>query len=211
MISQSGKRLSKQLASKGGDPMKRIVIVAIICLIVGFGAGYEYAAYRIQSAFQQAFKPLTQGINQQNPTPTPNLPLVQYKVGDIVKGHSFDFVVQSASLTKTISSSYGSPQTSAGEFLVLQVQATSNLGQNFLFYPDDYFTLGDNKQRSYKTYSNTIGSIDNYMNDRQLTPGIPQSGVLVYEVPADATSFMLISRSAKSIDVINIQPSMGNQ
>ncbi|MEI6711640.1 MAG: hypothetical protein WCK88_05685 [bacterium] len=46
----------------------------------------------------------------------------------------------------------------------------------------------DDKNRTYNPYE-TIGKIDNYLQMRELAPGIPENGKMVYEVPKDSTSY----------------------
>lgn len=51
--------------------------------------------------------------------------------------------------------------------------------------------LIDQKGRQFDDYSDTIGNLSNYLIMRNLAPSIIEQGLLLYEVPSDATSFKL--------------------
>jgi hypothetical protein len=47
----------------------------------------------------------------------------------------------------------------------------------------------DSQERFYQPYDDTIGNINNYLDVRDLPPSIAENGVIVYEIPNDATSY----------------------
>lgn len=65
-------------------------------------------------------------------------------------------------------------------------------------------TIVDNKDREFKTYSDTIGAIDDYLDYKELSPSIKVTGNWVYELPADAISYKLISGKSGTNELYEI-------
>lgn len=81
------------------------------------------------------------------------------------------------------------------------MKVTNTTGNPFDFYPSPGFALHDARGRSFETYEDTIGSVDEYLNVRALAPDIPERGVLVYEVPDDASDYyILVGKQGTSED-----------
>lgn len=114
-----------------------------------------------------------------------------YKVGDTVPFATQTFKVNSVTVATSIreNNSYSKPTYAKDgtKFIVINVTVTNTTSTPFSF--DDYI-LYDNKDRQYNAF-NDIGDIDNYMAVRDLEPSIPETGVVVYQVPNDATEFRL--------------------
>ena len=104
------------------------IIVAIVCLAVGFGSGYEYMAYKVKSALAQAIKPLAQMSSRvtgttDSETPTPatamqaakdqGMKTIDKKIGDEIVLDTGKVMVNSVSETQTLSSSFSNPAVSS--------------------------------------------------------------------------------------------------
>lgn len=175
-----------------------IVIVAILIgLVIGFFAGMEYKAYQVRQAFQQALstppnvsanKPILEQAKQES------YKTIEKGIGDEVTLATIKFKVNKDEEKQTITSGYGTPKTAKpnAKFVIVDLTITNLTDSQFSFFPDDGFRLVDSNKREFQTYSDSIGSIANYLNSRELAPSIPQTGVLVYEIPSDATSYSLV-------------------
>lgn len=49
----------------------------------------------------------------------------------------------------------------------------------------------DEQGRTFNPYD-SISSVDNYLNMRELSPSIPENGKIVYEIPKDATKYYFV-------------------
>lgn len=110
--------------------------------------------------------------------------------------------VNSVRTANTISDSsiYSQPEV-AGEgavFVIINMTQTNITSTPFL-YSD--FILIDDTGKNYSPY-NAIGSIDNYMDVRELSPDIPESGNAVYRVPTSVQKLYIGGRiKGKSTDI----------
>lgn len=175
-----------------------IVIVAILIgLVIGFFAGMEYKAYQLRQAFQQALsnppnvsanKPVLEQARQEG------YKTIEKGVGDEVILATIKFKVNKAEEKQTITSGYGTPKTAQqnSKFVIVDLTITNLTDSQFSFFPDDGFRLVDSNKREFQTYSDSIGNIENYLNSKELAPSIPQTGVLVYEIPADAIGYAIV-------------------
>ncbi|MEK9157025.1 MAG: DUF4352 domain-containing protein [Patescibacteria group bacterium] len=119
--------------------------------------------------------------------------VVTAHVGDAIDFSSFSMKVLSSREATTISSRYGSAQTAkeGTKFVIFELQVTALTNTEFTFFPDQVLKLVDSQSRQFNTYDNTIGSIDNYLDVRTLSPSIPEKGVIVYEIPDTESAYAL--------------------
>jgi hypothetical protein len=188
------------------------VITALICLVVGFGAGFEYQAERIKSAFQQAFTNSTANIIT-NSTPTPATAMqaaknegmknINKKVGDEVTLDTGKVLVNSVNETQTLSSSFSNPAVASQgtKFAVINLTLTNITNSQFTFSPDEAFTLVDNKRREYHVFSNEL---DTDLTYKGLSPSVPVTGTIVYQIPNDATGYSLVTSKASTKELYKI-------
>jgi hypothetical protein len=192
--------------------MKRNAIYAVIALIifgVGFFSGMEYKAYQVRSAITNAFD----GNSDNDPKPQTameeakkeDMVITQKAVGDDIALATIKVKVTGSEEKKTISSSYGSPKVAKDgtRFVVVNMEITNTTNSKFSLPAD--FLLIDDKEREFSTYSDTIGGIDNYLDYRELSPSVKETGVYVYEIPTDATSYSLTFAKAGSKDVYQVK------
>lgn len=189
------------------------VVIAVICLVAGFGAGFEYQAYRIRSAFQQAFTTSTANNNSINATPTPatmmqaaknqGMKTINEKIGDEATLDTGKILVNSVNETQTLSSTYGNPAVAAQgtKFVVINLTLTNITNSQYTFSPDDAFALVDNKGREYRVFSNNL---DTDLTYKGLSPSVPVTGTLVYQIPSDATGYNLVTSKASTKELYKI-------
>jgi hypothetical protein len=188
------------------------VVIAVICLVVGFGAGFEYQAYRIRSAFQQAFtKPTANNTTNNTPTPATAMQAaknegmknINKKIGDEVTLDTGKVIVNSVNETQTLSSSFSNPAVAAQgtKFVVINLTLTNITNSQFTFSPDDAFTLVDNKSREYHVFSNQL---DTDLTYKGLSPSVPVTGTLVYQIPSAATGYSLVTSKASTKELYKI-------
>lgn len=53
----------------------------------------------------------------------------------------------------------------------------------------------DEQGRIFNSYD-SINSVDNYLNMRELAPNIPENGKIVYEIPQDAKKYYFVIQKA---------------
>jgi hypothetical protein len=194
---------------------KELVIISIIIsLAIGFFAGMEYKAYQIRSAFQKATKTFQEELAK---TPTlgevlkkeelegQKMNIIEKRVGDEVELATIKFKVNSIEEKQTLTTKYGSPTVAKenAKFVVINMDVTNITDKPFDFYVGDISVI-DNKDREFLPYERTIGSVDNYLNMRRLSPGIKENGVLVYELPKDATSYSLVIGKAGTNEIYKV-------
>lgn len=93
-------------------------------------------------------------------------------------------------------------QTNGAKFVIINVDVTNKTNNAFIFPPD--LTVIDNKNREFKTYSNSINTIDNCLDNRKLSPGITENGNWLYELPSDAASYKLYVRKSGTKELFEI-------
>ena len=190
---------------------KLILIVAgIVIFGAGFFLGMEFKAYQIRSAIQQAFSGITTSSSPVSESTAmdeakkDNMTVIGKSIGDEITLATMNIKVNSAEEKQTISASYGSPKMAkeGTKFVVINMDVTNITNSKFTFSPD--LLLVDNKAREYSTYSDSIGGIDNYLNYRDLSPSVKESGFMVYEVPTDSTSYDLVTAKAGTKELYKI-------
>lgn len=194
---------------------KKIKYAAVIILIFGAGflAGMEYKALQIRDAIQSAFSTNATATTENSSADTQMEKAKEEELVTITKAIGDELVMATGNVTVTnieekqsISSSYSSPKVAkeGAKFVVVTVEITNTTDSTFIFFPDDVFFILDGKNREYDVYNNTIGSIDNYMDSRELAPDIKETGVIVYELPSDATRYSLVTQKAGTKELYKI-------
>jgi hypothetical protein len=202
---------------------KHIVII-IVTLAVGFFAGMEYKAYQIRSAVQGAvdeisdiFEPQDNEIFNEDNSPSTiteaieedDFSVIAQSIGDEVVLATIKVKVNRVEEAQTLTGSFGAPAIAKenAKFIVIDMDIT-NIGKTeFTFFPSDGFVLVDQQGREFTSYGDTIGNVKNYLNMRNLAPSITENGVIVYEIPSDATNYSLtvIKGGTSEIYKINLK------
>lgn len=192
------------------------LIVFVVVFSIGFYAGSEYKAFQIRSAFNEASKQINDAVISVIPPQSSdektavdyareNSSNVKQKtLSDDIALATIKLKVNKIDEKQTISSPYGSPKVAkeGAKFVIINVDVTNTTDSPFSFSTD--FPLLDNKGRSYTSYRDTIGSIDNHIDVRQLSPNIKENGNIVYEIPNDATGYSLVIGKAGTKEVYKI-------
>lgn len=186
-----------------------IIIAAFLLFGAGFITGMEYQSYKIRQAFYKAF-------NAPSGTPSPSPSsletakkesvIVTKAIGDDVVLTAGTIKINSAKESQTVSSKYSSPALAkeGTKFVIINLDVTNTTKSEFTFSPDDVFLLIDNQKREFHTYSNSIGALDNYLNVRTLSPSIKETGNILYEIPQDATGYMLVTSKNGTNEIYQI-------
>lgn len=166
------------LKTKGG-----MAIVIIVGLFIVFFIGSEYRAYQVRKAIKDVF-------NNESGEPAKNKKIIEKKVGEEFELATIKVKVNGVEEKQVISSQYGSPAIAKenAKFVVLNLDITNITKDTFMLLDD--IPLIDSQERIYGNYT-AIGAIDNYLDVRELSPSITENGVMVYELPNDATSYAL--------------------
>lgn len=117
--------------------------------------------------------------------------IIQKNIGDEIHLETYDLKVISTDETQSISSYYGSSSKAVEDcvFVIVGVQVTNKTDNAFNYEPD--LLLKDNNGREYESYSNTINNIDNYLENRKLSPGFTETGYLVFEILKNSRSYSI--------------------
>ncbi len=177
--------MAKQTFSK-----KQLLIAvgaAVVIFLIGFYSGDAYRVNRIKSAFNSI------GSLGESPDLNKDKKLVEKKLGEEIDIVKMKLTVNKSEEKNSISSKYGDAKSAKdnAKFVVVDLSVTNSTDSEFNFSPNNTLQLVDNQNRKYKTYDDSIGTVDNYLDVRELSPSIAESGVLVYEIPNDASNYSL--------------------
>lgn len=113
--------------------------------------------------------------------------------------HTYTLTVLGSRETTTLSAKYGESKSAkkGAKFVILEVEVTAQTATEFLYFPDRSIELFDGS-RYFKEYNDTIGAIDNYITVRTLSPGITETGVLVYEIPETEDVYALFGTNEQT-------------
>lgn len=186
----------KKDTSKKTKYMAIIAIVLLVALIVVALVWFTYKPS--ESMIDNNAKSLTADQQKETTTDADNVAVKldriknskKVTVGTEMVFNSIKAVVSSAKASKTISSDdYGSSDSAGNGAMFLIIELTET---NINSTPFEYrsFALIDEKGNNYSPYD-AAGSIDNYMDGRELTPNIPETGKAVYRIPTDVKKFYL--------------------
>jgi hypothetical protein len=186
---------------------------AIIIFGIGFIFGMEYKAIQVRSALNAVSK------NEdliQTPTKHPfdeidiadeDSKLIVKNVGEEVVLATGNITINGSEETQTLTSKYSSPKIAkeGAKFIIINLDIINTTKSEFSFYPDNVFILRDSKGREFRTYSDSIGALDNYIDYRTLSPSIKESGFLTYEVPNDSIEYSLIVSKAGTNEIYSLE------
>jgi len=178
------------------------IIIGVVIFAVGFFSGIEYSKYKIRSALSDAFSET--GLSSETETrPAKNEVVITKAIGDEVELATQIWKAVSVKESQSISSKYGTPKVAkeGTKFVIVNMDVTNTTKDEFMFEP---YKLEDNFDRQYSTYSDSIGSVDNYLNVRTLSPGVKENGNIVYEIPSDSTGYSLLVLKAGTNETYKI-------
>lgn len=163
-----------------------IALLIVLGIVLVFVIGSEYRAYKVKKAINEVFN------TENTPEPAKNKNIVEKKIGEEFQLTMGKMKINSVEEKSVLSGSFGSPVAAkeGTKFVILDLDVTNTTNDKITFVPST-IDLVDNKERTFETYEDTIGNVDNYLEMRDLSPSIKENGVLVYELPDDATSYAL--------------------
>ena len=163
------------------------IVGAIVIFVAGFFAGDAYRVNKIKSALS--------GLGSDSSTGelSKEKKIVDKKLGEEVDITKMKITVNKSEEKNSISSEFGAKSAKDGtKFVIVSLKVVNTTDGKFTFSPNDSLQLVDSQNRKYETYEDTIMNVDNYLDVRELSPSISESGVLVYEVPNDSTSYGIL-------------------
>lgn len=183
-------------------------IVAIVCLVVGFVIGQEYTKYQIRTSIDQALSSLgeesvetSDEATEQFQDEKKDVKTFEFEIGEEFELATLKYTVNSSEEKDMIKSSYGQPHLASNEtkFIVLNISVTNTTKETF-DYSGEGLALETETGEIYRTYSDTIGNIDDYLVYKELTPNIPVSGYVVFRLPESVDSYSLVTKKSGSED-----------
>lgn len=160
------------------------VVTIVLGVIIIFFIGSEYRAYQLRKAIKNVF-------NTEVTEPKRNTNIVEKKLGEEFELATMKVKTNGIEEKQTINIPYSTPVIAKenAKFIVLNLDITNITKDGFVFDAAG-MVLEDNQGRIFQSYGQYI-ALDNYLVYKQLSPNIIQNGVLVYELPNDATSYSL--------------------
>lgn len=133
-----------------------------------------------------------------------DLVVIEKKVGDQVTLATIELQVNEVEEKETLTPSYGSPISAkeGTKFVLVGLDITNITKSEISMSPD--LKLVDNQGREFSSYSDTVSAIDDYMDYRDLSPSIKESGYFLYEVPKDAAEYSLVIGKAETDEIYKI-------
>lgn len=191
--------------------LKTLAIV-IVCLAVGFSVGFfvgdESAVNRVNRLSEPSQQTIpTPEKQQEKQEAQDKYVFIEKSIGDEIELATIKFKVNKTKEKQTLSGSFGTPAIAKenAKFVIIDLSITNITNSDFTFFPDDGFKLVDNKERQFTSYDDTIGNIENYLNVRELAPSIKESGVIVYEIPKDATGYSLFTGKVGTKEIYKVK------
>lgn len=191
-------------------------IAIVVSLIIGFFIGQEYTKYTIRQSIDDAISDIGESLgspetnteeeNQGMKKEVEKMNNVGVEIGETAELATLKYVVNSAEEKDMIKSSYGQPHlaTEGTKFVVIDLTATNIKSETFEF-DDDTFRIEDSNGNYYESYGDTIGNIDDYLAWKELSPNIPVSGYVVFQLPSSSESYDLIAKKANSNDLFRVK------
>ncbi|EKE05097.1 MAG: hypothetical protein ACD_19C00426G0119 [uncultured bacterium] len=185
-------------------------VIIVISLIIGFFVGMEYKAYQIRAAINDAFSGNSTASEKSETVmeqaKKENLQVIEKGIGDEIVLSTLKFKVNKVEEKQTIGGGYGTPKVAkeGAKFVIINLSVTNITDSKFTFFPDDGFRLVDDQKREFTTYPDTIGGIANYLNVRELSPSLAETGVIVYEIPSDAVNYSLFGGKGGTKDLYKV-------
>ncbi len=122
-----------------------------------------------------------------------NINVTYIPIGTEAQNKTFNFKINSVEIKQTITGAFGNKTAKENaQFVVVDMSITNTTNSKYMFLPEksfineEGFYLLDEKERRYETYDGTYRYINNFLNQRYLSPSLTERGYLVYEVPNDA-------------------------
>lgn len=121
-----------------------------------------------------------------------NTKIVEKKVGEEFELATIKVKVNGIEEKQTINAPYSEPLVAKENtrFVLVDIDIT-NITKDSIVFNTEGINLVDNQERNFGTYKDEYVSLDSNLEYKDLSPNITQKGVLVYELPNDATNYAL--------------------
>jgi hypothetical protein len=184
-----------------------MVVALIMGVIIGFFVGQEYTKNRILKQLEKAFSP-----NSAETTLAESKQLaeelkqtINKSIGDEIELATIRVKVNSSQEESMIKSSYGQPKVAPEGTKFVVVNATITNITKIPFDYSDSSALVDDKDTTYFAYNETIGSIDNYLDMQEISPNIPKTGVIVFQLPTSVESYGFVIKKAGTEELFKVK------
>lgn len=189
-----------------------VIIALSIGLFGGFFIGQEYTKNKIVNSIEEAFSDVGSNSGKsveesgEMAKEVKKMNNISIEVGETVELATFKYIINSVEEKSMIKSDYGKPHLAVEgtKFVVVNLTVTNTISESF-DYDDSSPVLEAQNGDFYKTYSDTIGNIDNYLDYEELSPSIPKTGVIVFQVPNNVEKYELLTAKANSDDLYRIR------
>lgn len=125
---------------------------------------------------------------------------------DVALGEEIQLATMKATVTgcteeTTIHSDWNEVTAKEGtKYVVFTVTFENTTKEPFVVSAGD-FPLYDGLERSYSCDDEAMFGVEDAMQYRELAPNMPETGVIIYNVPADSQNYYLAMRKAETSDV----------
>ncbi len=185
---------------------KIILIVVSVIVLIGLGilGGMEYKAYQVRSAIREVFN--TDISSTSNSSSEKNdIQFVDKSMNEEIALATLKYKVNGAEEKQIIEDSFPAPlvATEGAKFIIVNTTYTNTIGSEFYLNEQD-FNLIDDKDRFYSPYDKSI-SLKNGIMYKDLAPGIPKSGIWVFEIPSDSLHYSVVMAKAGTSEYYRVK------
>lgn len=131
---------------------------------------------------------------------------IEKNIGDEIELTTIKFKINKVEEKQYLSHSIWGITATAREdtkFILISMSVTNITNDTFDFDFGDIYLI-DQNGRKFFPYQNSIGSVDNSLQMRRLSPGIKENGFVIYELPKDATAYSLVIGKAGTNEVYKV-------
>lgn len=141
-----------------------------------------------------AFDSIAEGFAEDTQTTADeleNYQIIPVKPGEEIALATIKFTVIKCEETNTIKGQFSSDEAKEGTKFVVFTVKVENIGKDPFDFPATDIPLIDNDDRSYQLDTDVIFSDDDCISFRTLSPNIPETGNMIYNVPTDCSGYKL--------------------
>ena len=142
-----------------------------------------------------AFEEMSEGFTTDDQTTTvdelENYQIIPVHPGEEIELATIKFTVVKCEETNIIKGQFSSDEAKEGTKFVVFTVKVENIGKDPFDFPATDIPLIDDNDRSYQLDTEVIFSDDDYISYRTLSPNIPETGNIIYNVPTDCSGYKL--------------------
>ena len=171
---------------------KGLVATMVSIFVVAFFLGMQYKAYQVRSAISDVFSDINLSIDEEYEEMEEEKVLIEKGVGEVVELATINVQVNEVVETQNLDGGgFGNPTVAnaGAKFVVIDLNVTNTTSAPFSFWTDGLVVI-DSQDRLFEATS-AIGEVTNYLEARDLAPGIQENGKIVYQIPEDVETYSL--------------------